>query len=71
MRIFIALPLCLTACASFPQVDAAVSKASDPRPALLTLDQMNSLRAQPAAPAENDLAAAQDLRARALELRSR
>lgn len=57
MRFILCLPLiALTACASFPQVDAVASKSIGPRPALLTLGQMNALTAQSGVDQENSTA---------------
>lgn len=72
MRVYLCLPLCaLTACASFPQVDAAVSKTIAPRPALLTFGQINALRAQSTDEIENTGPIVGDLAPRADILRSR
>ncbi len=72
MRFYLCLPLCaLTACASFPQVDAAVSKTIAPRPELLTLGQINALHAQSRAEIENTVPIFGDLAPRADVLRSR
>ena len=68
-----ALILCLTlsACASFPGVDAAASKATGPAPALLPMDELLAQTGQPRAEtAGNSLTArAAALRARAAALR--
>lgn len=76
MRVIVILPLfVLTACASFPQLDAAMSKTIGPRPALLTLDQITALTSQDTKAVPNTAAQADDLMndlpARATALRSR
>jgi hypothetical protein len=68
----LALPLlALTACATFPKVDAVASKTIGPRPALLTLEQVNALPAQSPIIDDNSAAPLDDLRALASGLRSR
>lgn len=70
MRFCLCLPLiALTACTSFPQVDAVLSKNIAPRPALLTLGQINDLMAK--AETENSAAPVDDLATRAADLRNR
>ena len=66
------LCLTLTACATFPQVDAAASKAIGPAPALLPMDDLLAQTGQTGAEAAgNSLAAsAAALRARAAALRN-
>ena len=68
-----ALILCLTlaACASFPEVEAAASKATGPAPALLPMDQLLAQTGQPKAEAAGNglTARAAALRARAAALR--
>jgi hypothetical protein len=57
MRFILAFPLiALTACATFPQVDAVASKSLGPRPSLLTLGQMNALTAQSGADQDSSTA---------------
>jgi hypothetical protein len=60
------LCLTLTACATFPQVDAAASKSAGPAPALLPMEEL--LAQTSAAQAE---AAGNSLTARAAALRAR
>lgn len=72
MRCILVLPLfALTACASFPQVDAAASKTLGPRPALLTVGKIDTLTAQNGGFAQDPAAQSNDLPARAAALRSR
>ncbi len=63
--------LALTACATFPKVDAAASKTLSPRPALLTLGQMSDLMAQRAYLVKGEPARDDDLGTRAADLRAR
>jgi hypothetical protein len=66
------LPLyALTACATFPQVDAAASKTLGPRPALLTVEKMNALTAQNGMDAQDPITQGNDLPTRVTALRSR
>ena len=67
----LALCLTLTACAGFPQVDAAASTANGPAPALLPMDDvLAQINPDQAETAGNSLTArAAALRARAANLR--
>lgn len=72
MRLILSLSLfSLTACATFPQVDAAASKSMAQRPALLTLDQINALTAKNGPVDENRSALLDDLNGRSTVLRNR
>ena len=63
--------LLLTACAEFPQVDAAAPEQIPPRPAYLTPEELAAVNAAMAQPAPDSAAAEGDaLRARAEELRA-
>ena len=61
----------LTACASFPQVDAVASKNLGPRPALLTVGQLNAVLPHSLNAVDASDVPADDLRARAVGLRDR
>jgi hypothetical protein len=61
----------LTACATFPQVNAAASKNVGSRPALLTLAQLTSLTEQISISPENGAPRVDELREKASGLRSR
>lgn len=77
MRCILSLPLfalpliALTACATFPQVDAVASKTIGPRPALLTLGQLTSLTDPGVIVTENGAPRVDELREKASGLRSR
>ena len=68
----LALCLTLSACASFPQVDAVASKATGPAPALLPMDELLAQTGQARAEAAGATltARAAALRARAAALRN-
>jgi hypothetical protein len=75
MRIALALPLALAACAAFPEVDRAGGAFADaPAPRLLPTDALLSLETAPAAGPDREaelLARASRLRARAEAIRGR